>query len=79
MNHEYDYDRDNDREDQLSIDDIKQLLQDSLKQEEELMRSYLISAERIHTDGELKLRLMNFAEGNAKRSRQLQEEIKTLS
>jgi rubrerythrin len=56
------------KEDKESIDDI---LENSLEREEDLMRTYLITAERIHDDNELKERLENFAEGNAKRTKQL--------
>lgn len=57
-------------------DDLQEILQTSLDHEEEMMRTYLIAAERIHESEELKLRLREFAEGNAKRSKQLIEEIK---
>jgi hypothetical protein len=40
------------------------------------MKTYLITAERIHDNEELQKRLRNFAEGNAKRSRQLMDELK---
>ena len=56
------------KEDKESIDVI---LENSLEREEDLMRTYLITAERIHDDNELKERLENFAEGNAKRTKQL--------
>lgn len=59
-------------------DDLQEMLQTSLDHEEEMMRTYLIAAERIHESDELKLRLREFAEGNAKRSRQLLDEIKRL-
>lgn len=75
MNHELDYDRDGDREDTLSTDQLMAQLQTSLDQEEEMMRTYLILAERIHDNDTLKKRLVNFAEGNAKRSRQLLDEL----
>ncbi|MDP4107697.1 MAG: hypothetical protein Q8935_22440 [Bacillota bacterium] len=55
-----------------SIDDI---LENSIEMEEDLMRTYLITAERIHDDDELKERLENFAEGNAKRTKQLIDEL----
>ncbi|WP_078427394.1 hypothetical protein [Alkalihalobacterium alkalinitrilicum] len=74
-NHDVDYDRDGDREDQISKDQREEILKENLKQEEEMMKSYLILAERTHDDDVLKNRLMNFAEGNAKRSRQLEDEI----
>ena len=57
---------------------LEELLQTSLDHEEEMMRSYLIAAERVHESEELKLRLREFAEGNAKRSRQLIDEINRL-
>ncbi len=54
---------------------LKGRLQILLDQENELMRTYLITAERIHDNDELQTRLRNFAEGNAKRSRQIIDEI----
>ena len=60
----------------MNHNDIQQTLQDALNNEEEMMRTYLIAAERVHESEELKLRLREFAEGNAKRSRQLMNEIK---
>jgi rubrerythrin len=51
------------------------ILKSSIEIEEELMRTYLIAAERIHNDDELKDRLENFAEGNAKRTKQLIDEL----
>ncbi|MDQ0253575.1 hypothetical protein J2S74_000947 [Evansella vedderi] len=60
-------------------DELQQLLQSSLDHEEEMMRTYLIAAERVHHNDELKLRLREFAEGNAKRSRQLIDEINRLT
>ena len=54
------------KEDKESIDAI---LENSIEMEEDLMRTYLITAERIHDDDELKERLENFAEGNAKSDR----------
>ncbi|MCI3921228.1 hypothetical protein MO973_13405 [Paenibacillus sp. TRM 82003] len=56
-------------------EELKGFLQQSLENETELLRVYTILAERIHDNDELKDRLHNFAEGNAKRSRQLQEEL----
>lgn len=61
-----------DKENKKSIDDI---LENSIEMEEDLMRTYLITAERIHDDDELKERLENFAEGNAKRTKQLIDEL----
>ncbi|WP_053361672.1 hypothetical protein [Bacillus sp. FJAT-27251] len=54
---------------------IETILKNSLETEEDLMRTYIITAERIHDDDELKNRLQNFAEGNAKRTRQLIDEL----
>ena len=54
---------------------IEDVLENSLKIEEDLMRTYLITAERVHHDDELKNRLENFAEGNAKRTKQLIDEL----
>jgi len=54
---------------------LKDVLEDSIETEENLMRTYLITAERIHDDDELKERLENFAEGNAKRTKQLIDEL----
>ncbi|MBZ5753655.1 hypothetical protein [Metabacillus rhizolycopersici] len=76
MNHELDYDRDYDSEDELFKNSLKQILQMSLERENEMMKTYLITAERIHDNEELQNRLRNFAEGNAKRSRQLMDELK---
>jgi rubrerythrin len=56
-------------------DSIKEVLKTSLEMEEDLMRTYLITAERVHDDAELKERLENFAEGNAKRTKQLIDEL----
>jgi rubrerythrin len=50
---------------------LEEILEHSIEVEEDLMRTYLIAAERIHDDDELKDRLENFAEGNAKRTKQL--------
>lgn len=57
---------------------LEQTLKNSLEMEEDLMRTYLITAERVHDDDELKERLENFAEGNAKRTKQLIDEINEL-
>jgi rubrerythrin len=54
---------------------LQEILENSIEIEEDLMRSYLITAERIHDDDELKERLENFAEGNAKRTKQLIDEL----
>ncbi|GAA0324798.1 hypothetical protein GCM10008967_14250 [Bacillus carboniphilus] len=57
---------------------VKETLQNTLKLEEELMRTYLITADYIHQNEGLQTRLREFAEGNAKRSRQLIDELKNL-
>jgi rubrerythrin len=54
---------------------IEEVIENSIEIEEDLMRTYLITAERIHDDEELKERLENFAEGNAKRTKQLLDEL----
>ncbi|MEH7179551.1 hypothetical protein [Neobacillus vireti] len=54
---------------------LEEILKDSIEMEEDLMRTYLITAERVHDDDELKERLENFAEGNAKRTKQLIDEL----
>jgi len=56
-------------------DKLEEVLKTSIEIEEDLMRTYLITAERIHDDDELKERLENFAEGNAKRTKQLIDEL----
>jgi hypothetical protein len=53
---------------------IENVLKNSLEIED-LIRTYLITAERVHGDKELKERLQNFAEGNAKRTKQLLDEL----
>jgi hypothetical protein len=54
---------------------LKGILQKTLEQETELLRTYTITSERLHHNEQLKERLQNFAEGNAKRSRQLTDEL----
>jgi len=54
---------------------LKDILKNSIETEEDLMRTYLITAERIQDDDELKERLENFAQGNAKRTKQLIDEL----
>jgi rubrerythrin len=65
-------DRNKDQEEKKTIDEI---IGNSIELEEDLMRTYLITAERIHDNDELKERLENFAEGNAKRTKQLLDEL----
>jgi len=79
MDHNRDFDRDGDREDFLSEEELNNLLNDSLEMESELMRRYIMTAERIHQNPVLKDRLENFAQGNAKRTKQLQDEITNLN
>lgn len=55
---------------------VEEVLENSIQVEEDLMRTYLITAERVHEDPELKERLENFAEGNAKRTKQMIDELK---
>jgi rubrerythrin len=56
-------------------ENLKEILEQSIEIEEDLMRTYLITAERVHDDAQLKERLENFAEGNAKRTKQLIDEL----
>ncbi|MGF7032194.1 rubrerythrin [Paenibacillus mucilaginosus] len=68
--------REGEREDgPLDPEELKQVLTEALEQENELLRTYVIASERIEDNEELRVRLQNFAEGNAKRSRQLIEEL----
>lgn len=57
-------------------ENLEMMLEHSIEVEEDLMRNYLITAERIHDDEQLKERLENFAQGNAKRTKQLIDELK---
>ena len=59
-------------------DGLKEVLKVSIEAEEALMRTYLISAERVKDDDELKERLENFAQGNAKRTNQLIDELQEM-
>lgn len=65
-------DRNKDQQEKKTIEEV---IENSIEIEEDLMRTYLITAERIHGDDELKERLENFAEGNAKRTKQLLDEL----
>lgn len=78
MNHEVDYDRDNDREDILDNHALKTFLEQSIRSERDLMENYLNTSERIHNNNELKERLQNLSEGNVKRLRQLEDDLKAL-
>jgi hypothetical protein len=64
---------------EIDQESLKRILKQSLDQETELLRTYTTTSEQIHHNEELKIRLQNFAEGNAKRSRQLMDELKTLN
>ena len=59
-------------------DGLEEVLKVSIEAEEALMRTYLISAERVKGDDELKERLENFAQGNAKRTNQLIDELQEM-
>lgn len=63
----------------LDQSELKSMLERSLSDETDLLRTYTILAERIHDNDSLRERLRNFAEGNAKRSKQLMDEIDSLS
>jgi hypothetical protein len=76
--HHSDYDRQENPGDSMSGKQLMDILEHSLEVENEMMRTYLITAERVHADEKLKERLQNFAEGNAKRTRQLLSEIEKL-
>lgn len=78
MNHEKDYDRDNDREDILDDQALKTFLEQSIRSERDLMENYLNTSERIHNNDELKIRLQNLSEGNVKRLRQLEDDLSGL-
>jgi hypothetical protein len=67
------------RKDKEEEENLAAILENSKELEEDLMRTYLITAERIHDNDELKERLENFAEGNAKRTKQLKDELKDLT
>jgi rubrerythrin len=62
--------------DGMEKEELAEVLENSIEIEEDLMRTYLITAERIHDNDELKERLENFAQGNAKRTKQLIDELK---
>ncbi|MFD2680372.1 hypothetical protein [Bacillus seohaeanensis] len=78
VNHNLDYDRDGDREDIMSTASLKNVLESAYKVENDLMRNYITTAEKIHDNKMLKERLQNFAEGNAKRLEQLKDEVENL-
>jgi hypothetical protein len=78
VDHSKDYDRDGAQDDVLNEQTLMKILEDSFQTETELMRTYIHTAERLHDNPMLKDRLQNFAEGNAKRTKQLQDELKSL-
>lgn len=67
------------QKDKEEEENLEVILENSKEIEEDLMRTYLITAERIHDNDELKERLENFAEGNAKRTKQLIDELNDLT
>jgi len=67
------------RKDKDEKENLASILENSKEVEENLMRTYLITAERIHDNEELKERLENFAEGNAKRTKQLIDELSEIN
>ena len=67
------------RKDKDEKENLASILENSKEVEENLMRTYLITAERIHDNEELKERLENFAEGNAKRTKQLIDELNEIN
>lgn len=79
MDHNLDYDRDGATDDVMNHKQIAKTLEETVRIENELMSTYLQVAEKIHDNDELKVRLQNFAEGNAKRTKQLKDELKTLN
>ncbi|MEH7115875.1 hypothetical protein V7128_00445 [Neobacillus vireti] len=60
-------------------ENLTSILESSKEMEESLMRTYLITAEQVQDDEELKERLENFAQGNAKRTKQLIDELNDLT
>jgi len=65
-------------EDSMTRKTLKQTLEETLELENQLLRTYAITAEAIHEDHELKTRLHNMAEGNAKRVNQIEYELDKL-
>jgi hypothetical protein len=57
---------------------LKETLERSLELENQLLRTYAITAEAVHDNHELKNRLHNMAEGNAKRVNQIENELEKL-
>jgi len=69
----------NNRKKIVDKENLTSILEDSKEMEENLMRTYLITAEQVHDNEELKERLENFAQGNAKRTKQLMDELDELT
>lgn len=69
-----------DQDEACGIEDsgLLAVLQKTLEQETDLLRTYTLISEQIHGNEPLKTRLQNFAEGNAKRSKQLMDELSLL-
>lgn len=73
MKHDHDH-----GEDSINQKTLKETLERSLELENQLLRTYAITAEAIQDDHELKSRLHNMAEGNAKRVNQIEYELEKL-
>jgi hypothetical protein len=73
MKHDHDH-----GEDSITQKTLKQTLERSLELENQLLRTYAITAEAVQDDHELKSRLHNMAEGNAKRVNQIEYELEKL-
>lgn len=71
------HDRDH-GEDSIDQKALKETLEESLELENRLLRTYAITAEAVQGDRELKVRLHNMAEGNAKRANQIEHELDKL-
>ncbi len=55
---------------------VSQMLHISIDREEEMMRTYLMAAERLEDTNPLREKLVKLAEGNARRSAELIELVK---
>lgn len=73
MKHDHDH-----GEDTMNRKQLKQTLEETLELENQLLRTYAITAEAVQDDKELKSRLHNMAEGNAKRVNQIEDELEKL-
>lgn len=65
-------------DDEFYQDRLITTLEKTLEMENDLLRTYVITSESVHHNESLKERLVNFAEGNAKRTKQLIDEIEQL-